>query len=306
MKINPTRSGGRFVVGLFLILAGTTAFANGYMTPEFARGDYRPKTMVLIPPQANASVNKVASNEQMIEEGSKLEDAAALVLQEKLHQLGYDIRVLTVAEVNGDPELQAMTRALNERYDEELARIMVNPIVVAYKKPKDIRSRRFNLGDPARIIAARLGAEALAMVRIDASGASGGQKAMAAIFGGSMGHVVMSLGVVAGDNGDLEALFHGYDPRMSAAKLAEQPVEIMATVAESKTLKDYPAVGEQAKYKKKWPQSTNRQVPEAVSTDDEALEDLEALFGGDESEEPEEETEEEAEEETAAEETEED
>ncbi len=259
----------RMVIGLCLFLTGTSAFA-GIMTPEYARGEYRPKIMVLIPPQAEASKNKVASTEQMIEEGSRLEDAAALVLSQQFGQLGYELNTLSVAEVIADPELQAMVRSVNERYDEELGRIAA--------KAKDIRSRRFSVGDPARILAARLGAEAIMIGRIDASGATGGQKTMAFLFGGSAGHAAMSIGIVAGDNGDIEAFFSAIDPGMSPAKLAMEPVNVMAKLA-NKTLKNFPAPGETAKYKKKWPQSTNREVPAVIDADDQAMDDLEALFG---------------------------
>jgi hypothetical protein len=260
----------RVVVGLFLFLTGASALANGIMTPEYARGEYRPKSMVLIPPQATVSKNKVASTEQMIEEGSKLEDAAVLVLSRQFAELGYELNTLSVAEVIADPELQTMVRNVNERYDEELARMGF--------KAKEIRSRRYGLGDPARILAARLGAEALAIGRIDASGATGGQKTMAFLIGGSMGHASMSVGIVAGDNGDIEAFISAIDPGMSPEKLAQDPVGVMANLAD-KALKKFPAPGEAAKYKKKWPQSSNREVPASIEPDDQAMDDLEALFG---------------------------
>ena len=105
----------RVIVGFFLLLAGASALANWIMTPEYARGEYRPKSMVLIPPQATVSKNKVASTEQMIEEGSRLEDAAVLVLSKQFAELGYELNSLSVAEVIADPELQAMVRNVNDR-----------------------------------------------------------------------------------------------------------------------------------------------------------------------------------------------
>lgn len=260
----------RVIVGLSLFLAGASALAQGIMTPEYARGEYRPKTMVLIPPQASVSKNKVASTEQMIEEGSRLEDAAVLVLSKQFADLGYELNSLSVAEVIADPELQAMVRNVNERYDEELARMGF--------KVKEIRSRRYSLGDPARILAARLGAEALAIGRIDASGATGGQKTMAFLIGGSMGHAAMSVGIVAGDNGDIEAFISAIDPGMSPEKLEADPVGVMAKLAD-RALTKFPAPGEAAKYKKRWPQSSNREVPASIAPDDQAMDDLEALFG---------------------------
>ena len=146
------------------------------------------------------------------------------------------------------------------------------------KKPKDIRKRRFSFGDEARILASRLNADAIVVGRIQASGATGGQKTMAVIFGGSMGHAALNIGIVAGDNGDLEGFFSDIDPGLSPDKIANQPVETMAKVSK-KVLKDYPATDEMMKVRKSWPQNTDRQVPDADVSDADVLADLESMFG---------------------------
>ncbi len=226
--------------------------------------------MVLIPPRAEVTKKKVTSTEQMIEEGAVLEDATSLVLKEQLGALGYTIRVLTIDEVNTDPELQLMVRNFNERYDADLAQVV--------KKPKDIRKRRFSFGDEARILAARLEAEAIIVGRISASGATGGQKTMAFLLGGSSGHAALNLSIVAGDNGDLEGFFTYVDSGMSPEKIALEPVETMAKVS-AKALKDFPAIDELAKVRRSWPQNTDRQVPDTAQSDEDVFSDLEALFG---------------------------
>ncbi len=259
--------------GMLLVLGSVSAGAAEYMTPEFAKAEFRPKTMVLIPPRAEVTMKKVTSTEQMIEEGAVLEDATSLVLKEQLRALGYTIRVLTIDEVNTDPELQLMVRNFNERYDADLAQVV--------KKPKDIRKRRFSFGDEARVLAARLEAEAIIVGRISATGATGGQKTMAFILGGSSGHAALNLSIVAGDNGDLEGFFTYVDPGMSPEKIALEPVETMAKVS-AKALKDFPATDELAKVKKRWPQNTNRQVPDTAQSDEDVFSDLEALFGEEE------------------------
>ena len=255
--------------GLFLSLVSVSISAAEYMTPEYARAEFRPKTMVLIPPRAEVTKNKVTSTEQMIEAGSVLEDATSLALKEQFGELGYEIRILSVDEVIADPELQLMVRNLNERYDADLAQVL--------KKRKDVRKRRFSFGDEARILAARLGAEAIIVGRIQASGATGGQMAMSFLIGGSSGYAAMSLGIIAGDNGDLEAFFNDIDNGMSPAQITEQPLETMAKVS-AKVLKDYPAMDETAKVRRSWPQSTDRKVPDTALSDEEVFSDLEALF----------------------------
>jgi len=258
--------------GLILSLLSVSAGAAEYMTPEYAKAEFRPKMMVLIPPRAEVIKKKVSSTEQMIEEGAVLEDATALVLKEQFDALGYQLRVLTADEVNADPELQLMVRNFNERYDADLAQVQ--------SKPKDIRKRRFSFGDEARILAARLEADVLVVGRISASGATGGQKTMAFLLGGSSGHAALNLGIVAGDNGDLEGFFAYVNLGMSPDKIAQEPVETMAKVS-AKALKKFPALNETAKYRKSWPQDTGRTVPDTVQSDADVLADLEAMMGGD-------------------------
>jgi hypothetical protein len=257
------------VTGLLMLLSSLPASAGEFMTPEFARGEYRPISMVLIPPMAEVMKDKVTTTESMIAEAAGLEDAAGLVLREQLRAKGYELRILSVDQVNDDPVLRQMVRSMNERYDAD--------IVQAMKKPKDIRTRRYNFGDEAKVLAAKLDADALIVSRIAASGASGGQKTMAVLIGGSMGYAVVSIGIVAGDNGDLEAFFDGSVGNMSPEQLEREPKEVMSKITTS-ALKKFPAHDAAAKYKKSWPQDSNRQVPDKAVSDDDVLMDLEALF----------------------------
>ena len=268
-KSSRCRNSSSSILGLLMLLASFSASAGDFMTPEFARGEFRPISMVLIPPLAEVTKDKVTTTESMIEEAAGLEDAAALVLRDQLRSKGYELRILSVEQVNADPVLQQMVRSMNERYDAD--------IVQAMKKPKDIRTRRYNFGDEVKILAARLDADALVVSRIYASGATGGQKTMAVLFGGSMGYAAINLGIVAGDNGDLEAFFDGAIGNMSPEKLEREPTEVMSKITET-ALKKFPAHGAAAKYKKSWPQSSNRIVPDKAASDDDLLMDLEALL----------------------------
>lgn len=136
------------LVGMFLLSVSMPASAifigQEIMTPEFARAEYRPISMVIIPPRAAVAKATAFGSHQLIEQGGIIEDAALVACKDIFDELGYQIRVLTVDEVNADPDLQLMVRNLNKRYDE------------------------------AQILAARLGVDAIVVARIQASGASGG------------------------------------------------------------------------------------------------------------------------------------
>ena len=263
------------LTGMFLLFVSVTANAifigQEIMTPEFARAEYRPMSLVIIPPRAAVSKDAAFSSQQLIEQGGIVEDAASTACKDILGKLGYEVRVLTVDEVNADPDLQVMVRNVNKRYDEDF----LQKITLPFKRQlQDIRKRRFKMGDEARILAARLGVDAIVVARIQAKVTSGG----ASVFSlGTSGQAEMSVGIIAGDNGDLEAFFTGAQLGLSAKKIEKAPLKTMAKLFGS-VLKDYPTADELIKVKRSWPQSTNRKIPDAALSDEDILSDMEAMF----------------------------
>ena len=245
------------------------AEAGYWMTPEFSRDEERPLVLALLPPRAEVMQDKVASMEQMIHEGAKIEDAAGVVVTNTLTGKGYQIRPFTNDEINSDPVLKDLTHRFNERYDDERQQIL--------QRKKDVRSRRFTCGEEAEILATKLGVDGIVVVRIHASGASGGQKMMAALIGGSSGYTTMDISILAADTGDVEAYFDGLVSGTSDNDIVQKPEKVMAKVSK-KTFKKFPKTGETVKVKKSWPQNT-RKEPEATQSEDEMLAELEALLG---------------------------
>jgi hypothetical protein len=130
------------------------------------------------------------------------------------------------------------------------------------------------MGDEAQTLADRLGTDAIIVSRIQIAAASGG----ASVFSlGTSGEAEMHVGVIAGDNGDLEAVFTGAQIGFSAKKLEKNPSKTMAKVFGS-VLKDYPKPDELVKVKKSWPQTTNREVPDTELSDEAVLSNMEAMF----------------------------
>jgi hypothetical protein len=242
------------------------------MTPEFARAEYRPMSMVMIPPRAAVSKEGAFSSHRLIEQGGVVEDSVLVACKDIFAELGYEIRILTVDEVNADPDLQVMVRNVNKRYDEDF----LQKITLPFKRQlQDIRERRFKVGDEARILADRLGVDAIIVGRIQAAVTSGGTSIISL---GTSGQAEMSIGIIAGDNGDLEAFFTGAQIGLSAKKIEKDPLKTMAKLFGS-VLKDYPTPDELIKVKKSWPQSTNREIPDAASSDEDVLSDLEEMIG---------------------------
>jgi len=263
------------LMGAFLFSLSMPASAifigQEIMTPEFSRAEYRPMSLVIIPPRAAVSEDTAFGSHQLIEQGGIVEDAASVACRDIFDELGYQIRVLTVDEVNADPDLQLMVRNVNKRYDEDF----LQKITLPFKRQlQDVRSRRFKMGDEARILAARLGVDAIVVSRIEAAGASGGTSIMSL---GTSGKAEMSVGIIAGDNGDLEAFFTGAQLGLSAKKIEKNPLKTMAKIFGG-ALKDYPTPDELVKVKKSWPQSTDRETPDEALSDEDVLSDMEAMF----------------------------
>lgn len=263
------------LTGTFLLSVSMPASAifigQEIMTPEFARAEYRPLSMVIIPPRAAVKQSGAFSSHQLIEQGGVIEDAALVACEDILGKLGYQIRVLTVDEVNADPDLQRMVRNVNKRYDEDF----LQKITLPFKRQlQHIRKRRFKMGDEARILAARMGVDAIVVTRIQATVTSGGFSKLTL---GTSGQAEMSVGIIAGDNGDLEAFFTGAQLGLSAKKIEKKPLKTMAKLF-GNVLKDYPTADELVKVKKSWPQSTDRKIPAAPISDEELLSDMEAMF----------------------------
>lgn len=63
----------------------------------------------------------------------------------------------------------------------------------------------------------------------------------------------------------------------AAKKIEKKPLETMAKIL-GKLLKDYPTPDELIKVKRSWPQSTDREVPDAELSDEDVLSDMEAMF----------------------------
>ena len=263
------------LTGLALLSASVTAFAiyvgQEIMTPEFARAEYRPMSLVIIPPRAAVSKDGMFSSQQLIEQGGDVEDATAEACKNILSKLGYDVRILTVDEVNADPDLQVMVRDVNKRFNEDFLQKITG---VLKRQLQDVRERRYTMGDEAQILADRLGVDAIIISRIQIAAAAGG----ASVFSlGTGGEAEMHVGVIAGDNGDLEAMFTGAQIGLSAKKLEKNPLKTLSKIFGG-VLKDYPKPDELVKVKKSWPQTTNREVPDTELSDEDVLLNMEAMI----------------------------
>jgi hypothetical protein len=225
-----------FLVLVFLAFGAQPTNAKERMTPEFDSGQTRPASVALLPLQADMVKKKAVMHEQMVSEAGVLENFAFGHIARELEQKGYLVKRLSPEKVNADPALQELVLRANKRYQEEWKKLAA--------KIKKVEERRYNVGEEARLVAARLGVDGLVFARVHALAVTKGASAMGALIG--IGGPATSLAnlhvsVVNGKTADVEAHFYSV-VSTSVTGLTTNADDTMAKLA-GKALEDLPAAG---------------------------------------------------------------
>jgi hypothetical protein len=212
-----------------LIAGGAfNAEAGMHATPEFQSGATRPRTIAFLPPQAMLIKQKIVQTEQQLEESGELANYLGASVLAAFKAQGYDVRVLTAGEVGADAELQELVLDASRRYTEMLTQVRM-------RLPRQIGKRRYEAGDEMRVLAAKLGVDAVGFAEIQIYAAAAGASAVSILtgFGASGSSTLVSVSVIDGATANIEAFFvppvlrrggiAGYDAIMAdpAGKIAE-------------------------------------------------------------------------------------
>ncbi len=222
------------------LLAGgaVTAEAAMHATPEFEAGATRPRTIAFLPPQAMLIKQKIVQTEQQIEESGELANYLGESVLAAFKAQGYEVRVLSPDEVGADPELQELVLDASRRYAEMLTQVRL-------RLPRQIGKRRYEAGDEMRLLASKLGVDAVGFAEIQIFAAAAGASAVSILtgFGASGSSTLISVSVIDGATANIEAFFvppvlrrgsiAGYDAIM------ENPAARIGELTEA-TLRDLP------------------------------------------------------------------
>jgi hypothetical protein len=214
----------------FGVMTGVAATANAGMhaTPEFESGATRPRTIAFLPPQAMLIKKKIVQTEQQLEESGELANYLGASVLEAFKAQGYEVRVLTPNDVGADPELQELVLDASRRYTEMLTQVRL-------RLPRQIGKRRYEAGDEMRLLAAKLGVDAVGFAEIQIFAAAAGASAVSILtgFGSAGSSTLISVSVIDGATANIEAFFvppvlrrgsmAGYDAIMAdpAGKIGE-------------------------------------------------------------------------------------
>lgn len=219
------------------LLVGALSFAKVISTDGFEDGSTRPVSIVVLPSEVQLMKQKLVRVEAQVEESGELEAHLTAAVAEQFRAHGYEVKVVDAAAITADPELQELVVDANRRFSELLTNVGAR-----LAKGKNIRNREYNAGDEVKILASRLGVDALAFARMSIVAPAAGVRALNFGMGGESS--MLAVTIVDGISGDVEAyvtlpvgrrgkMFGGHDD------IVENPAREMANYAEG-TLEDLP------------------------------------------------------------------
>jgi hypothetical protein len=173
-----------------------TAGAAMHATPEFEAGDTRPKTIAFLPPHATLVKQKMIKAEAQLEESAELSVYLAAAVKNEFAKQGYDVRMLTPDEINSNRDLQELVLDADRRYTELLKQVRV-------KLPKQIAARRYQAGDEMRVLASKLGVDAIGFADLQMFASAPGAMFM---YGGGTSSM-LTVSVIDGGTATIEAYF---------------------------------------------------------------------------------------------------
>jgi hypothetical protein len=239
MDCTKSFAAGTTLIGAYL-LAANVSLAELHATEEFESGATRPVSIALLPPHVELTKQGVIRRHAEVEESGELEGHLLSAVAAELQSHGYQLTILSADAINTDPRLQEMVVDGNRRFTEFLGRIRG-------RMSKQVRGRRHTAGDEMKLLAARLGVDALAFTRMQMVAPGAGAQALRFLGGGGSGtQTMMTVTLIDGTTSDIEAhitlpimrrgkVFGGYNDVMA------DPVNEMAKLAAA-TLQDMPDV----------------------------------------------------------------
>jgi hypothetical protein len=236
--MNATTSGAiRLAVVACALLAGQAAMGKVIATDEFEDGSTRPVSLVVLPSEVTLTKQRLIRQEAQVEESGDLEGHLTAAVAEQFRAHDYDVIVVDVEQIAADPGLQELVVDANRRFDELLTNVGSR-----IGKSKNVQRREYNAGDEARLLAARLGVDALAFARMQIVAPAAGVRALNLGMGGES--TMLTVTIVDGTSGDVEAYITL--PVLGRGKMVgghddiiENPEQEMANYAEA-TLEDIP------------------------------------------------------------------
>ena len=191
-------------------------------TAEFASGATRPKSIALLPVDATVTRARLVETEGLIDDSVLYGELFNAQVQALMASKGYEVQVLDADRINADPQLQEYFVDANRGFDDMMSKY----------KPKKLPSRIYNAGDSVRLLADRLGVDAIAFSSLSMTITAAGNAIVSGLLGKSTSGTGSNLAIVDGDTGDLEAVYWGIAVVTPGEKTDQEMHGYVVTVAE--------------------------------------------------------------------------
>jgi hypothetical protein len=187
----------RIVAACVAALAFSAQALAEKTTAEFANGTTRPKSVALMPVDTTVSRAKVVDTDSLVDQGLRYGSQFNARVKELLESKGYAVEVVDTNRINSDPQLQEYLVEATRGFKDMMSKY----------RPKKLESRIYNAGPSAKLLAQKLGVDALAFSTMNITITGAGKAIVSGLFGGTTSGANANLEVVNGKTGDLEATF---------------------------------------------------------------------------------------------------
>jgi hypothetical protein len=187
----------RIVAACVAALAISSQAIAEKTTVEFANGATRPKSVALMPVDTTVNRAKVVDTDSLVDQGLRYGSLFNERVKALLEAKGYAVEVVTTDRINSDPQLQEYVVEATRGFKDMMSKY----------KPKKLESRIYNAGPSAKLLAQRLGVDALVFSNMSVTITGAGKAIVSGLFGGTTSGANSNLEVVNGKTGDLEATF---------------------------------------------------------------------------------------------------
>jgi hypothetical protein len=244
----------RVVVSVAAFACSAPALAERGFTSEFVSGATRPKSIALLPVDANVTRARVVETEGLLDQSVAFGGVFNTQVETLLHDKGYQIQIVDADRINTDPSLQEYVIDAKRAYDEMMTQY----------RPKRLERRIYNGGDSVKLLAAHLGVDAVVFSKLNMTITPAGKAIVSALIGGQAAGANAVLGIVDGDTGDLEVVQMGIALVTPGEKTDQEMQAYVATLATNST--------------KRIPSADPSAHIEVAAGDDEVLDELESLL----------------------------
>jgi hypothetical protein len=191
------RSFARLALGTLLLTLFPATLRAQFAHPDLQGGKKVIHTVLLLPPQAKVMKSGVKGNEPMVEESRVLESNLSAQVSSAMLAVGCTVAPNPFSEesLNQNLDLKYALADLQTRYDK-----VWNEVT---RKPKDVRTGRYSMGDEVANFGPGSAADALIFVRGQEAIFTGGKKFLGAMAGTYMPSeaVGMSIALVDAQSG---------------------------------------------------------------------------------------------------------